>query len=529
MKAHIVGGGFGGLAAAGYLILNAEVPGQDITIYEAEERMGGGFFLGGSAQSGYNLPGSVFDSEFRCAFALLDAVPCAWNPPTSVKKEFFTFNESHPFDSRGHLIDREGRIVHGPRFGLSWRDGFDLARLALTPERKLEGRRIKDCFSPRFFSTEFWWCYSTIMGSLPQHGATELRRYLNRTLHMFPYISDMANIWRTPVNQYQAFIEPLVGWLRARGVNLQTGVFVQDVGFAASPGRITVNRLDYERNGAANSVAVAPDDLVLLTFGSQAADMSVGSMSQAPPQQRAGRSWALWKRLAQGRPEFGNPDAFFGPGHVRDSRWVTFTITSTGTDFLELMSALTGSETGRGGLVSLIDSPWLLSLSVFHQPEIMWQPPGTCVLWGYGLHPEGTGRYVQKCMDACSGAEILEELMRQLRFDEKLNAIMGSSICIPCDMPYVNNIWLTRKPTDRPRPVPEGSTNLGLIGQYVEVPRDVAFTIEYSARTAWEAIHLLLKRGPPPPPVYQAQYDPKALFAALKLFVCPAATRPRVV
>ena len=30
MKAHIVGGGFGGLAAAGYLIRNADVPGQDI-------------------------------------------------------------------------------------------------------------------------------------------------------------------------------------------------------------------------------------------------------------------------------------------------------------------------------------------------------------------------------------------------------------------------------------------------------------------------------------------------------------------
>jgi oleate hydratase len=54
----------------------------------------------------------------------------------------------------------------------------------------------------------------------------------------------------------------------------------------------------------------------------------------------------------------------------------------------------------------------------------------------------------------------------------------------------------------------------------------VAFTIEYSARTAWEAIHVLLKRGPPPPPVYQAQYDPKALLAALKVFVCPGATRP---
>ena len=95
---------------------------------------------------------------------------------------------------------------------------------------------------------------------------------------------------------------------------------------------------------------------------------------------------------------------------------------------------------------------------------------------------------------------------------------MASSICIPCDMPYVNNIWMTRTRTDRPRPVPEGSTNLGLVGQYVEVSRDVAFTIEYSARTAWEAIHLLLKRGPAPPPVYQGQYDPKALFAALKVF-----------
>ena len=85
-------------------------------------------------------------------------------------------------------------------------------------------------------------------------------------------------------------------------------------------------------------------------------------------------------------------------------------------------------------------------------------------------------------------------------------------------MPYVNNIWLPRSRRNRPSPVPEGSTNLGLIGQYVEVPREIAFTIECSARTAWEAIHRLLKRGPAPPPVYQGQYDPKALFGTLKVF-----------
>jgi len=237
MKAHIVGGGFGGLAAAGYLIRNAGVPGEDITIYEADNQMGGGFFLGGNAATGYNLPGSVFDNEFRCTFDLLDAVPSTSNPAISVKEEFYTFNTLHPFDDRARLIDRNGHIVHGPRFGLSWRDGFDLARLALTPESKLDGRRIEEFFSPHFFSSEFWLCYSTVMGSLPQHSAAELRRYLNRTLHMFPYISDMANIWRTPFDQYQAFIEPLVAWLGGHGVNLQIGVFVRDVGFAASPGR----------------------------------------------------------------------------------------------------------------------------------------------------------------------------------------------------------------------------------------------------------------------------------------------------
>jgi oleate hydratase len=519
MKAHIVGGGFAGLAAAALLIRNANMSGPDITIYEAENKLGGGLFLTGTATSGYNLPGSVFDSEFRCVFALMAEIPSLRTPGVSVKDEFFTFNRRHPFFDRAHIIDRNGAIVHEPHFGLTLSDGLALARLSLTPEEKLDGRLIQEFFSPQFFSTEFWLLFSTIMGSLPQHSATEFRRYINRTLRLLPDLSDMASILRTPVNQYETFIEPLEAWLRQRDVSFMSDAFVRDLGFASSPGRITVNRLEYERNGTPHFIDLAPDDIVLVTTGSQVADLAAGSMNAAPQPRSHGRSWELWKRLAKGRTEFGRPEVFFDEAKAADRRWVGFTVTTTGTEFVDLMTKLTSSEPGSGGLVTLKDSGWMLSFSIFHQPEVANQPDDTYVWWGYGLFPERRGDFVTKRMAACTGAEILEEVVRQLRFDKHWEAIKASSICIPCDMPYVNNIWMPRRRGDRPPVVPKGATNLGLIGQYVEVERDVTFTIEYSARTAWEAIRILLNRGPAPPPVYRGPLDLKALWGALKVLV----------
>jgi oleate hydratase len=390
----------------------------------------------------------------------------------------------------------------------------------LTPEALLDGRSIKEFFAEPFFSTEFWFLWSTIMGSLPEHSVIEFRRYMNRFLYLFGHLSDMTGVMRTRINQHQAFIEPLVAWLRPHHVNILTGAFVQDLGFAPAAGRMTVTRLDYTRGGSVTSVAVAPEDIVLVTTGSQAADRSVGSMNEPPRPVVTGRSWALWQRLAEGHPEFGKPEAFFGADKIPLSRWVTFTVTDKGDEFVNRISSLTSSKPGIGGLVTLKDSGWVLSFSIFHQPEIIDQPTGTTVWWGYGLYPERTGNFVPKRMDECTGAEILEETLRHLHFNEQqVASIMASSISVPCNLPYVNNIWLPRSHGDRPPPVPANATNLGLIGQYVEVPREIAFTIECSVRSAWEAIHTLLKRGPAPPPVYQSQYDPRALFDALKVFV----------
>ena len=464
MKAHIVGGGFGGLAAAALLIRNADVPGADITIYEADDVLGGGFFLGGSAADGFNLPGAVFDKEFRCTFDLLKSVPSARNPSISVTEDFFAFNTGEPYQDKAHILDRDGRIVHGPRFGLSLGDGLSLVRVVLTPEAMLDGRRIEEFFSRQFFLTEFWFLWSTLMGSLPQHSVIEFRRYMNRFLYLFPDLSDMRGVMRTPVNQHQFFIEPLLAWLRPRGVNFLTDTFVRDIGFAAAPSRTTVDRLVYERRGTATSVEVALEDLVLVTTGSQAADLSAGSMTEVPSPRPSGRSWALWERLAQGRRDFGNPDVFFGIARIPDSLWVTFTVTDTGSDFVNQIAALTGSKAGLGGLVTLKDSGWVISLSVFHQPEIIGQPEGTTVWWGYGLYPDRNGDFVGKRMDHCTGAEILEETLRQLRFDKQLDAIMASSICVHLLYALRQQQLAPPELGDRPPPVPEGATNLGLIG-----------------------------------------------------------------
>jgi oleate hydratase len=518
MKAHIVGSGFGGLAAAAFLIRDANSHGPDITIYEASDTLGGGFFLYGDAAGGYSLPGSVFDAHFRCAFSLLQGIPSLITPGISVKKEFCDFNANHPFQDRGRIVDGAAQVVpHQPGFGLGLSDAWNFLELAFSPESTLDGRRIDEFFSKDFFCTEFWLLWSTVMGSLPEQSAIEFRRYLLRTLGLFPDLYDMTGILRTPHAQHQALIDPLVAWLDKKHVEFVTNATVKAIGLAQSPGSITVSGIEYVLDGATQSVEIAPEDILLVTTGSQIANSSTGTpTTPAPPMPLGGgSSVALWRQLATLGPDFGDPDVFFDQKGSDDWRWVSFTVTTTANDFLTLMTALTSNPTGTGGVVTLRDSPWLISLTIFEQPEVTTQPAGVYVWWGYGLHPERNGHYVKKPMADCTGNEILEEVVKQLKFDAKLQTILATSKCIPCVMPYVNNIWAPRSSGDRPQVVPNGATNLGLIGQYVEVPQDIAFTMEYSARTAWEAVHLL-RNGPAPPPVYQATSDPLALLAALR-------------
>ena len=115
------------------------------------------------------------------------------------------------------------------------RPSFGTGKRPRAPEAMLDGRRIDEFFRADFFATEFWLLWTTIMGPLPQHSAMEMRRYMNRFLPLLPDLSVMSHVLRTRFDQYKAIIEPMVAWLRPRGVTFLMDTFVRDIGFAPSP------------------------------------------------------------------------------------------------------------------------------------------------------------------------------------------------------------------------------------------------------------------------------------------------------
>jgi len=74
---------------------------------------------------------------------------------------------------------------------------------------------------------------------------------------------------------------------------------------------------------------------------------------------------------------------------------------------------------------------------------------------------------------------------------------------------------MPRLASDRPLPVPKESKNLGLISQFVEIPEDVVFTVEYSVRAAQMAVYQLLAVDRKVPPVTPHDKSLHVQFEAL--------------
>ncbi len=513
-RVYLVGGGIASLAAATFLIRDAGISGKRITVIEASNSLGGSLDAAGSAEAGYVMRGGrMFESKYVCTFDLFSSIPTL-DGSKSVTEEILDWNTTLQTNSKSRLF-RNGHREEAPEFGLSEKQITKLEWFGIVSEVRLGRTTIEDHFDSSFFESGFWLMWSTTFAFQPWHSAVEFKRYLLRFVHMIKGFSQLKGILRTKYNQYDSLVRPLQRWLREAGVRFEVHTRVTDLSFLHDAAGYSVETILYERRGEPGQIRVNKQDFVFVTLGSMTESSSIGSMDSPAPlcTEPKNGSWALWKKLAFDRPQFGNPDNF--SNHVAQSKWLSFTATLQDSIFLEAVKELTGNVPGEGGLITFPDSNWLMSIVLPHQPHFIGQLPGLQVFWGYGLFVDKPGNFVTKPMSACTGRELMTEVLGHLGLTHDAGPGLDQCNCIPCMMPYITSQFLSRSAGDRPQVVPSRSKNLALIGQFCELPDDVVFTVEYSVRSAQTAVYKLLGLDRLPPPVYQGKINPLILVEAL--------------
>lgn len=516
--AYLVGGGIGSLSAAVLLIRDGGFQGGNIHVIEELPLNGGALDGSGDPVKGYVSRGGrmLTEETYVCLWNVLDSIPSLDDASKSVKQQTWAFNGEWRSNSKGRLIDRERRILDASDLGFNVQDRLELMRLLATPERVLHTKRIEDCFSLHFFETNFWAMWRTTFAFQNWHSAIELKRYMLRFLQEFPRIHTLAGVRRTSLNQYDAIVRPMESWLRDQGVVFEPDTKVVDVDFVEQGGRRRVDALHAHRRGEHVTYRVGPSDLALITIGSMTADATSGGDDHAPALVRDKRdgAWTLWESMASKAPGFGRPNAFCG--NVDESKWESFTMTMRSPALVRRIEEFTGNAPGTGGLMTFKDSSWLMSIVVPRPPHFAGQPSDVFTLWGYGLFIDNKGDYIDKTMAQATGREILAELMHHLRFDDIRDEVQKTTTTIPVMMPYITSEFERREKADRPPVIPEGATNFALLGQYVEIPEDVVFTVEYSVRGAMHAVYGLLGLDNEIPPIYHGIADPAAALASLR-------------
>jgi oleate hydratase len=520
----IVGGGIAGMAAAALAIRDAGLPGDRIRILE-ELGLEGGSLDGATSPlepgAYVSRGGRMLEEEaYQCVWDLFSTIPSLSDPSMSVKDEIWAFNARVKTNAQARLIDANRRILEAADYGFSVRDRADVLRLIATPEVLLGSKRIDEMFNPHFFTTHFWQMWRTTFAFQKWHSAVELRRYFRRFIQEFSRIHTLEGVRRTVYNQYDSMVVPLQRWLLDHGVDVRFATRVVDIDFTGRPGaKRLATRIHLEDRTGPGTIDLGAHDFTIVTLGSITADATYGGNDTVPEfiRDRRDHGWSLWDGIAKKAPDFGRPMAFYG--NVDEHNWESFTVTMHGRTLLDRITAFSGNEPGTGALMTWVDSGWHLSIVVPYQPHFRGMPDDTYTLWGYGFTTGNDGDCVRKPMAQATGAEILTELVHHLGFDDILDDLLATTEVTTVMMPYASALFACRAAGDRPKVVPDGSENFAFVGQFVEIPGDVVFTVEYSIHAAMIATYTLFGVDREIPRMYRGLRDPAVAAKATRVLV----------
>ncbi|WP_159723423.1 oleate hydratase [Enterococcus sp. CSURQ0835] len=522
-KAIMIGAGLANMAAAVYLIQEGKRNGDQITFYSIDDH---GSNDGSSTsvavdeywnknhplenQKGYVARGGRM-LNYRTYVDLMDLlarIPSATEPGMTAAEDTRDFDAKHRTFDKARLLEGGKGIIDGGHMGFNNEDRILLTKLIAMPdseEEKLDNVTIADYFKddPHFFGTNFWYMWETTFAFRTQSSAQELRRYMHQMIYEFTQIEHLVGVNRTRYNQYESIMLPLIDYLKAQGCHIILNRRVTDWKFkeTAMQDEITVTGLEMENleTGETEFVTVPDDTAVIFTNGSITDSATLGDYEHpAEENMDYGAASSLWKKASEHFYNLGNPDKFFADRAA--SEWVSFTLTTKDHTLLNEITRITTQEPGNA-LNSFISTRPItelghkdvnMSIVVHHQPHFTTQKPNETVIWGYFLYPRRKGEFVDKQYIKMNGKEMLEELIGQLskvdpgpvNIREKETEILASVINnIPVYMPYASALFNNRAKSDRPKVIPQHSTNLAFTGEFAEQPYQMIFTEQSAVRS----------------------------------------------
>lgn len=519
-QVYFVGGGLASLAGAAYLIRDCNFKGENIHIIEGLKILGGSNDGAGDPINGFVCRGGRMLNEetYENFWELFRSIPSLDMPGMSVTEEILNFDHLHPTHAQARLVDKNGVIQDVRSMGFNNDDRMALGKLMITPEENLDDMTIEQWFSntPHFFETNFWYMWQTTFAFQKWSSLFEFKRYMERMIFEFSRIETLEGVTRTPYNQYESVILPLKAYLDKFNVDFSINATVTDLDFKEGPG-ITVTAIHIEDEEGEKVIELGEKDVCIMINGCMTDNATLGDYNTpAEYKPENPMSGELWRKIAAKKPGLGNPEPFFN--HPEQTNWESFTVTCKGNKLLKLIEQFSGNIPGSGALMTFKDSNWLMSIVVAAQPHFKNQPLDTTIFWGYGIYTDRDGDYIKKPMRDCTGEEILMELLYHLHMLDKADEIKNDIVnVIPCMMPYIDSQFQPRKMSDRPKVVPDDSTNFAMISQFVEIPEDMVFTEEYSVRAARIAVYTLFDvKNKKICPVTPYKKNPKVLKEALK-------------
>lgn len=559
-KAIMIGAGIANMAAAVYLIQEGAWQGSQITFYSLDDHGANdgaptdtvsdeywnknhpmenrkGYIARGGRMLNYRTYVDLMD--------LLARIPSATEPNMTADEDTREFDAAHRTYDKARLLQGGKGIIDGGKLGFDNIDRKLLTKLISMPdseEEKLDNVTIAEYFkeSPHFFETNFWFMWETTFAFRTKSSAQELRRYMHQMIYEFTQIEHLVGVNRTRYNQYESIMLPLINYLKAQGCEIVLNQLITDLDFKETrmQDEITVTGIhmtDTETNES-NYIPVDEDTAVLFTNGSITDSATLGDYdTPAAENMDYGAASSLWKNISKKFYNVGNPDKFFADRDA--SEWVSFTLTTKDHLLLNEIVRITTQMPGNA-LNSFISTRPItplghkdvnMSIVVHHQPHFTTQKPNETVIWGYFLYPRRQGEFVEKEYIKMTGKEMAQELIGQLskvdpgpvNIAEKEEEILASIINnIPVYMPYASALFNNRAKTDRPKVIPEHSTNLAFTGEFVEQPYQMIFT-EQSAVRSGEIAAFHFAGVPMSKLVKTPRYDkdiPTLLRAAKKMF-----------